>query len=177
MLCTELDPHTVRRPSATLDALQADIAACELQMLECIAADAGLSRHADIIESVLGCGRPTAACLCADMPELGTLGRRQTASLLGLAPYDRDSGKHAGDRRIRAGRAHPRRVLYMATLSAVRCEPGSQTRYRRLTARGKPHKVAMVAVMRSLACLLKTLLREDRLELLAFGGRKGKIEE
>lgn len=162
-LCAELDPDSVRCPSAALDGIQASLAACERQMLECVAADAALSRRADIIESVPGCGPLTAACLCADMPELGTLGRRQAASLLGLAPYDRDSGQHAGGRRIRGGRAHPRRVLYMAALSAVRWEPGSQARYRRLTARGKPHKVAMVAVMRRLACLLNTLLREDRL--------------
>ena len=162
-LCAELDPETARCSDATRDALRAGIAACEQRMLECIAADAVLSRRADIIASVPGCGPLTAACLCADMPELGTLGRRQTASLLGLAPYDRDSGQHAGGRRIRGGRAHPRRVLYMAALSAVRWESDSQARYRRLTARGKPHKVAMVAVMRRLACLLNTLLREDRL--------------
>ncbi|MDE0627290.1 MAG: IS110 family transposase [Bryobacterales bacterium] len=162
-LCAELDPETARCSDATRDALRAGIAACEQRMLECIAADAVLSRRADIIGSVPGCGPLTAACLCADMPELGTLGRRQAASLLGLAPYDRDSGQYAGSRRIRGGRAHPRWVLYMAALSAVRWESDSKARYRRLTARGKPHKVAMVAVMRRLACLLNTLLREDRL--------------
>ncbi|MDE0127391.1 MAG: transposase, partial [Bryobacterales bacterium] len=104
-----------------------------------------------------------AACRCAEIPALGALGRRHAASLLGLAPYDRDSGRRLGGRRIRGGRTHPRRVLYMAALSAIRWEPGSQGRYQRLTARGKPHKVAMVAVMRRLACLLNTLLREDRL--------------
>ena len=162
-LCAELDPQAARCSAATIDALQAGIAACERHMLECVAADAVLSRRADIIASVPGCGRLTAACLCADMPELGTLGRRQAASLLGLAPYDRDSGRHMGGRRIRGGRAHPRRVLYLAALTAIRWEPDSQARYGRLTARGKPHKVAMVAVMRRLACLLDTLLREDRL--------------
>ena len=84
--CTELDPQTAQRSAATLDALQASIAPCERHMLESIAADAVLSRRADIIESAPGCCCLTAASLCAEMPELGTLSRRVMASLLDLAP-------------------------------------------------------------------------------------------
>ena len=102
-LCAELGPQTAECSAATLDVLRAGIAACEQRMLECVAADAVLSRRADIIGSVPSCGPLTAACLCADMPELGTLSRRQTAPLPGLAPYERDSGQHAGGRRIRGG--------------------------------------------------------------------------
>ena len=91
------------------------------------------------------------------MPELGRLGRRKAASLFGLAPFDRDSGQHRG------GRAQPRHLLYMAAMGAIRCEPSSQACYERLLARGKPHKVALVAVIRRLAGPLDTLLREDRL--------------
>ena len=90
-------------------------------------------------------------CVDADMPELGTFGCRQAPSLLGLTPYDRDSGQNVGGRGIRSWRVYPRRVLYMAALTA--------DRYRRLTDRGKPHKVTMVAVMRRLARRLHTLLR------------------
>ena len=75
-LCAELDPQTALCAAATLDALRAGIASCERHMLECVAADAVLSRPADIFGSVPGCGRLTPACLCADMPELDTLGRR-----------------------------------------------------------------------------------------------------
>ena len=82
---------------------------------------------------------------------------------MGLAPFDRDSGQHRGARSIRGGRAQPRHLLYMAALSAIRCEPSAQACYQRLTANGKPHKVALVAVMRRLVGLLDTLLREDRL--------------
>ena len=162
-LCAELAPEAAGCPGATLAALQSDIASCERRMLACIAADAELSRRAAIIRSIPGCGPVTAACLCADMPELGRLGRRQAASLFGLAPFDRDSGQHRGGRSIRGGRAHPRRLLYMAAMSAIRCEPASKACYERLTARGKPHKVALVAVMRKLVGLLDTLLCEDRL--------------
>ena len=156
-LCAELAPEAAGCPGATLDALQTDSADCERRMLTCIAADTALSRRAAIIRSIPGCGPVTAACLCADMPELGTLGRRQAASLFGLAPFDRDSGQHRG------GRSQPRHLLYMAALSAVRCEPAAKAFYERLLARGKPHKVALVAVMRKLVGLLDTLLREDRL--------------
>ena len=162
-LVAELAPEAADCPAATLDALQADIAACEQRMLACIAADAALSRRSAIIQSVPGCGPVTAACLCAEMPELGTLDRRQVASLLGVAPFDRDSGQHRGGRSIRGGRATPRHVLYMTALAAIRWNPGAKACYQRLTARGKPPKVALVAVMRKLASLLNLLLREDRL--------------
>ena len=162
-LCAELAPEAAGCPGATLDALQTDSADCERRMLTCIAADTALSRRAAIIRSIPGCGPVTAACLCADMPELGTLGRRQAASLFGLAPFDRDSGQHRGCRSIRGGRAQPRHLLSMAALSTVRCEPTAKAFYERLLARGKPPKVALVAVMRKLVGLLDTLLREDRL--------------
>ena len=162
-LCSGLAPEATGCLGTTLDALQADIASCEQHMLACIAADAALSRRSAIIQSVPGCGPVTAACLCADMPELGGLGRRQAAALLGRAPFDCDSGQHHGGRRTRGGRAHPRHLLYMAAISAIRWEPASKACYERLVAGGKPHKVAAVAVMRRLACLLNTLLRENRL--------------
>lgn len=161
-LCAELAPEAAACPSASCQALQGDVAACEQRMLDCIAADAALARRAEIIQSVPGCGPLTAACLCAELPELGTLARRPAAALLGVAPFDCDSGQHRGRRHIRGGRAHPRRVLYMAALSASRWEPACKACYQRLVADGKPHKVAIVAVMRKLVCLLGALLRADR---------------
>ena len=156
-LCAELDPQLAACPATSLEALQGDIQACDRRMRTCIAAAAALCRRDAIIQSVPGCGPVNAACLCADMPELGRLGRRKAACLFGLAPSDRDSGQHRG------GRAQPRHLLYMAALAAVRSEPSCKACYDRLLARGKPHKVALVAVMRRLAGLLDTLLREDRL--------------
>ncbi len=161
-LCAELDPAAASCPCATLAAGQTDIAECDRRMRECIAADAALSRRDAVIQSIPGFGPVNAACLCAAMPELGSLGRRKAAALFGIAPFDRDSGQHRGGRSIRGGRAQPRQLLYMAALSAIRCEPSSKACYARLTAAGKQHKVAHVAVMRRLAGLLDTLLREDR---------------
>ena len=162
-LCGELDPEVAACPGPTLEALQTDIAACDRRMRACIAADAALSRRDTIIQSVPGFGPVNAACLCAEMPELGTLDRRQAAALLGVAPFDRDSGQHRGGRSIRGGRAAPRHLLYMAAVSAIRWNPDSKACYDRLTDRGKPPKVALVAVMRKLAGLLNSLLREDRM--------------
>lgn len=102
-LCAELAPEAAACPSASCQALQDDVAACEQRMLDCIAADAALARRAAIIQSVPGCGPLTAACLCAELPELGSLARRQAAALLGVAPFDCDSGQHRGRRHIRGG--------------------------------------------------------------------------
>ena len=162
-LCAELDPEVAGCPGATLEAFQAASADCDRRMRQCIAADTALSRRDASIQSIPGCGPVNAACLCADMPELGTLGRRKAAALFGLAPFDRDSGQHRGGRSIRGGRAQPRHLLYMAALTAIRWEPASQACYQRLAAAGKPHKVALLAVMRRLAGVLDTLLRENRL--------------
>ncbi len=162
-LLAELELEDSEGPAALLAANAAACMDCERRIRTCIAADPVLARRDAIIRSIPGLGPVTAASLCAALPELGTLGRRKTAALLGLAPFDRDSGQHHGHRRIRGGRAQPRHVLYMAATSAIRWNPDSQACHDRLTQRGKPHKVALVAVMRKLAGLLDTLLREDRL--------------
>ena len=101
-------------PGVAIEALQAGIAYCERRMLECVAADDGLSHRCAIIQSVPGLGPVNAVCACAEMPELASLNCRPTAALLGLAPFDQDSGHHRG------GRAQPRHLLYMAALCAIR---------------------------------------------------------
>ncbi len=162
-LRSEVSSAVAEMQLTAIEALQADIGRLEKGMLACMAGDPGLSRRASIIESIPGLGPVNAASLLADMPELGSLGRRQAASLLGVAPFARDSGGHRGQRAIRGGRAEPRRLLCMAAMSARIWEPGSKSLYDRLAAGGKPHKVAMVAVMRRLIGLLDTLLSQDRM--------------
>ena len=129
-----------------------------------LAADEGLRRRAEIIRSLPGCGRVTAAALCAGMPELGAVGPRHAAALIGVAPFDCDSGESDGRRRIRGGREHPRRALYMAAVSGIRCDPARKAVCRRLEADGKKPKAALVAVMRKLIGLLNALLRDNRLQ-------------
>lgn len=127
-----------------------------------IANDPEYARRDRILRSIPGFGPITAAILCAEMPELGTLGRRQAASLIGVAPFPDDSGKRAGLRYIKGGRASPRTVLFMAATSAVRYNRDMNLFYNRLTGEGKKHKVAVTAVMRKLIILANVLLRDDR---------------
>lgn len=112
----------------------------------------------ELLRSVPGVGAVTARTLIAEFPELGGLTRRKAASLAGVAPMNRDSGMKRGKRAIRGGRKEVRKVLYMAALSATRSHPGMRAHYRRLTAAGKPKKVALVAVMRKLIIELNAVL-------------------
>lgn len=106
-----------------------------------------------------GVGALTAASLLATLPELGSYNRAQITALAGLAPRCRESGKYRGRRTIGGGRAPVRRVLYMAALSAARCNPKLKALYQRLTAAGKAPKLALTAVMRQLLCVLNSLLK------------------
>jgi len=116
----------------------------------------------DLLRSVPGIGPTVARTLLADLPELGRLTRRQIAALIGVAPFNRDSGQWRGHRQIAGGRAAVRAALYMASLTAIRHNPPLRTFYQRLVAFGKPRKVALVAVMRKLITTLNAIARTQR---------------
>jgi transposase len=99
--------------------------------------------------------------LLADLPELGRLNRREVAALAGVAPFNQDSGSVRGQRKIEGGRGRLRRVLYIATLAAVRCNLLLKPFFQRLRAAGKPHKVALVATMRRLLLILNAMLKSN----------------
>ena len=128
-----------------------------------IASDAGLARRYEILTSMPGVGPIAAAGLVGGLSELGSCTDKQIAALVGVAPMNWDSGQMRGHRAIKGGRAPIRRLLYMAALTSVRCNYSElKGFYERLRARGKPTKVALVAVMRKLAILANTLIAEDR---------------
>ena len=110
--------------------------------------------------TVPGVGLITAATLLADLPELGTVNRQKIAALAGLAPYNRDSGKKKGKRRIFGGRSSVRRVLYMAAVSGIIHNPRIKIFYNRLVDHGKPKKVALTACMRKLLTILNAMVRD-----------------
>jgi len=113
----------------------------------------------EIIESVPGLGKITSAGLIAAMPELGQVSNKIAAALLGVAPYDDDSGKRRGERQIKGGRRRVRNLFYMACLgAATRHNPVLKAFYRRLLANGKEPKVALVACMRKLIVILNTMI-------------------
>jgi transposase len=115
-----------------------------------IGAHADLAARYRLLLSLPGVGPITAMSLVIRMPELGQMKRGQAAALIGVAPFDRDSGQHKGQRFISGGRARPRRMLYLAALAARRCDPNLEAFATRLLQRGKPAKLALVAIMRKL---------------------------
>jgi transposase len=114
----------------------------------------------DLLRSIPGVGPVLSATLLADVPELGTLGHKQIAALVGVAPLNRDSGRWHGKRSIWGGRAYVRGVLYMATAAAVRYNPVLHTLYERLKHAGKPHQVAMTACMHKLLRICNAILTQ-----------------
>ena len=113
----------------------------------------------DLLRGVKGVGPVTSMTLVAALPELGRLNRQQIASLVGVAPLNHDSGKLRGRRTVWGGRAAAREALYMATVTATRCNPVIRRFYRRLISRGKPPKVALTACMRKLLTILNAIVR------------------
>jgi len=113
----------------------------------------------NLLRTVPGVGPVLATTLLADLPELGRLNRRQIAALVGLAPLNWDSGQQRGTRHIWGGRAPVRTALYMATLSAIRCNPIIRGFFERLSAAGKPRKVALVACMRKMLTILNAMMQ------------------
>ena len=113
----------------------------------------------DLLQSTPGIGEVTSMVLLAQMPELGTLNRRQISALAGVAPLNNDSGKFKGQRHVWGGRATVRAVLTMATLAAIRCNPSIRAFHQRLKAAGKKPKVAIVACMRKLLTILNAMLK------------------
>ena len=118
-----------------------------------------------LLSSVKGVGHQTALTLLLSMPELGSLNDKEAAALVGVAPYNKDSGKHSGYRSIRGGRAQVRKVLYMAALAASRFNPILRAFYQRLLSNGKKPKVALTAVMRKLIILLNKLIKQPNFSL------------
>lgn len=142
--------------------LEGEIAALNDKISRLVAADPRWQATNAVLQSVPGVGRVVAATLLAELPELGQLNRQQIAALVGVAPLNRDSGRRRGKRHVAGGRASVRRVLYMAALTATRCDPVIGQFYQRLLAAGKEKKVALVACMRKMIVILNAMVRDQR---------------
>ncbi|MEI8621641.1 IS110 family transposase [Pseudoalteromonas sp. B129b] len=114
----------------------------------------------DIIQSVPGVGNVVAFNLLSDMPELGCVNNKEAASLVGVAPFNRESGAYQGKRMIRGGRPKIRTAMYMAMMSAIQCNPKFKAIYHRLVAAGKPKKVAIIACIRKLIVIINSMVRD-----------------
>ena len=156
---------TVRRSiRRLLDQLNKQIEKLEKELLDLIQADPLWKAKADLMQSVPGVAHGTSTALLADLPELGQLNRQEIAALVGLAPFNRDSGRFRGKRAIWGGRASVRSALYMAALSAKQWNPVIKAFAQRLEQAGKPFKVLITACMRKLLVILNTLLKKQTLE-------------
>ena len=132
------------------------------EMTECLKADPELGRKAEVLMSLKGIGLRTACFLLAGLPELGLLDKAQIAKLVGVAPLNRDSGAMRGKRMIAGGRRPVRDALYVAALPAIRFDPVIKAFYTGLRNRGKPGKVAVVAVIRKMLIILNARMREHQ---------------
>jgi transposase len=146
--------------------LSSQIRKLELAVAKSLAADEKLAAQAARLAQVPGMGTLTAATCLALCPELGSLSRTEAAALLGVAPFNQDSGDLKGKRHIAGGRMRLRNALYMAALSATRCNHVLRAFYKTLRAANKPAKLALTAVMRKLFILLNHLLKHPDFQLL-----------
>jgi transposase len=144
-----------------LKALRTEILSIDQQITKIIDSHDELSSKAKILSEQTSVGPVLLCTLLSDMPELGKLERNQASALVGVAPYDQDSGSFKGKRSISGGRVRLRCALYMATLSAIRYNPIIKEFYQRLVSNGKPRKVAIVASMRKFIIFLNALLKQN----------------
>lgn len=152
-------PEIIKEAKNTIAQLNKKIEHYDVLIRELGTQDVALSNNVKRLCQIKGVASTTAYSVLAAMPELGTLNRREVAALAGLAPRNRDSGAKQGKRVITGGRAHARRALYMAALSASRSNSILQPFYQNLINSGKPAKSALTAVMRKLICLMNNLLK------------------
>jgi transposase len=140
--------------------LEERIERLEMDIQVCIGLKPEWQERAEIIDSVPGVGVVTATTMVAELPELGQLNRQKIAALVGVAPFNKDSGPKKGKRRIFGGRSGVRRTLYMAALSATKFNPVIRAFYQKLCQRGKEKKVAITACMRKLLVIINALVRK-----------------
>jgi len=155
-------PLLKRQVSLRLQQIKRDIARIDAAMQATVAADKDLSERAGILTSIPGIAKVTAFALLIDLPELGHLSGKQAASLAGLAPISRQSGKWQGKERIQGGRASLRKAIYLPAIVATRFNPDMKAKYQQLTSAGKCKKLAITAVMRKLIVMANALLRDKR---------------
>jgi transposase len=147
------------RLDAHLAFLDAAIAELDRDIGGTLRASGAWRAQDELLASVPGIGPVARAVIAAKLPELGQLSRRQIAALVGVAPFNRDSGQHKGKRAISGGRADVRNVLYMAAVAAIRCNPVIRAFHQKLKAAGKPPKVAITACMRKLLSILNAIAK------------------
>lgn len=157
-----LDTAIQKQIQDHIDWIDQEIQDLDKLIKEKIAANPQLQSKIELLRSMKGVGDILSAKLIAKLPELGHLNQREIAALVGLAPFNRDSGRYRGKRTIWGGRAGVRKAFYMPVLAAIRCNTVIRVLYQRLTARGKLKKVAIVACMHKMLTILNSMVKNNR---------------
>jgi transposase len=158
--CETAAPPVRRSIDALLRVLEKQLRGLDRAIEQTLAADPERSELAELLQTVPGVGPGVARTLLVDLPELGQLGRKEIAALVGVAPIANDSGSIRGVRRIRGGRAPVRTVLYLSAMNAARFNPVLRRTYERLRQAGKPPKLAFIALARKLLTMLNAIARD-----------------
>lgn len=145
-----------------IETLDREIQSLEQLIAEAIDTHSAWRHKRELLTTMPGIGPAVASTLIGDLPELGSLSRRQIASLTGVAPFNRDSGNFHGKRRIRGGRAHSRTALFLSAMVAIRYNPDIKRFYERLLQTGKHKKVALTACIRKIVTALNAMLRDNK---------------
>ena len=155
-------PKTVHKPiQAILKTIKKEIDIIDKQLDKLVDSIAQWRQQRDLLLSAKGVGKVVAYTLMSELPELGKLNRKEIAALVGVAPMNRDSGSFEGKRYIRGGRHKVRTVLFVSMMSAIQYHPKLKPLYQRMTAAGKPKKVALVACMRKQLTILNTMVKNN----------------
>jgi transposase len=154
--------NLIKSLNTHIEWLEARIAELDAEIDDTIKKSPLWCENDDLLQSVQGVGPATSRMLIACLPELGKLTRKKITALVGLAPYNNDSGRRTGQRSIWGGRGEVRSALYMAALTASRCNPTLRAFYERLVGAGKAPKLALTAVMRKLLIALNAMLRDRK---------------
>ena len=153
-------PKSVHKPiQAILNTIKKELTNIDRQLDKLVDSIAEWRQKRDLLLSAKGVGNVLAYTLMSELPELGTLNRKEIAALVGVAPMNRDSGNYQGKRYIRGGRHRVRTVLFVSMMSAIQCHPKLKPMYERMVAAGKPKKVAIVACMRKQLTILNTMVK------------------
>ena len=153
-------PSSVHKPIKNiLKSIQQELKSIDKQLDKALAKIPEYQAKVDQLTSAKGVGKVLALTLISELPEPGNLNRKEIASLVGVAPMNRDSGSYEGKRYIRGGRHKVRTVLFVSMMSAIQCHPKLKPMYERMVAAGKPKKVAIVACMRKQLIILNTMVK------------------
>lgn len=152
-------PVALKSLKEHIEWLDARIKSLDIDMTHTLRTSDVWKNKVDLLDSMPGIGKVSVFTLLGRLPELGKLNRQQIAALVGVAPFNDDSGKRRGQRYIRGGRVEVRNVLYMATITAIRHNPAIRDFYERLSSAGKPFKLAVTACMRKLLTVLNAMVK------------------